>query len=153
MDGIEARKVTNEETGEVTVEKYQGPKVDASIYKFRFDEFTSRAWEKDKFQNEWTLTREEHWDNDKLRVDGYLFLNDVLDRLGIDRIPAGQIVGWRYNKGNGDNYVDFRVVDEAIYVDPENPKQIFYNGDFVCNSGENAYTLDFNCDGDILTDF
>jgi hypothetical protein len=31
---------------------------------------------------------------DKLHHNGYLFVNDVLDHLGFERIPEGQLVGW-----------------------------------------------------------
>ena len=34
----------------------------------------------------------------KLMIQGYLFVNDVLFQLGIDRLPEGQLLGW-YNPG------------------------------------------------------
>ena len=49
--------------------------------------------------------------NKKLQAQGYLFLNDVLEMLGIQKTKAGQIVGWIYNEEApiGDNYVDFGI--------------------------------------------
>ena len=84
------KEVVDSETGEVKLEKVQGEPVD-SLYKVRFDKY-STAWEKDKFQNESTLKGEESWANDVLRLQGYLFLNDVYDRLGLPRTKHGQIV-------------------------------------------------------------
>ena len=54
-------------------------------------------------------------------VDGYLFLNDVYDLLGIPKSKAGQVVGWIYDKNNntdGDNYVSFGLV-EAYMKNPD----------------------------------
>ena len=84
LDGIEAKQHVDPETGEVIIEKYQGEPIDTSVYQVRFDEY-STVWEKDKFQNEMTLKCEENWANDKLRIDGFVFLNDVYDRLGLPR--------------------------------------------------------------------
>lgn len=109
MDGVQAREVVDPETGEVKIEKYQAEAIDTSVYHVRFDRY-SAAWEKDKFQNECTLRSEENWANDMLRCQGYLFLNDVYDRLGLPRTKTGQIVGWLLN-GEGDGFVDFGAID------------------------------------------
>ena len=87
------------------------------------------------------LRARQNWFNDKLKADGYLFLNDVYDELGIPRTKPGQIVGWIYNENNpvGDNYVDFGMYD----VNYE-PARDFING-HECN-----ILLDFNVDGPIL---
>ena len=137
LDGIEAREKVDPETGEVTVEKYQGEPVSTDIYKVRFDRYSS-VWEKDKFQNESTLRGEENWANDRLRLQGYLFLNDVYDRLGLPATYEGQIVGWMA-EGNGDGFVDFGVFDCENYDD------VRYDS--------NAFDLNFNVDGDILSKF
>ena len=137
LDGIEAKQHVDPETGEITFEKVVGDSIDTSVYKVRFDEY-STVWEKDKFVNEMTLKCEENWANDKLRLQGYLFLNDVYDRLGLPRTKTGQIVGW-LAEGDGDGYVDFGVFDCEGYED------IRYN--------RNAFDLNFNVDGDILSKF
>lgn len=133
LDGVEVKEVVDEETGEVKTELYQGAPIEY-MYKFRFDKY-SECWEKSKLQNESTLRCEENWANDMLQLRGYVFLNDVLDRLGLPKTPAGQFVGWKLN-GEGDNYVDFRIKDCSEY---DNVKY-----------DENAFDLDFNVDGDIL---
>lgn len=135
INGVEIEE-TIDESGVVTGNKVQGEAV-TDLYKFRFDKY-STAWENDKFQNISTLRGEENWANDKLRLQGYLFLNDVLDRLGMPRTKAGQVVGWISN-GKGDCFVDFGTVDCDTYDDVR-----FDN---------NAFDLNFNVDGDILTKF
>lgn len=137
LDGIEVRHNVDPETGEVTIEKYQGEPVDTSVYQVRFDEY-STVWEKDKYQNEMTLKCEENWANDKLRIDGFVFLNDVYDRLGLPRTRTGQIVGWVLD-GEGDGFIDFGITDCEKYED------IRY--------ARNAFDLNFNVDGDILSKF
>lgn len=136
MDGMEAREVIDPDTGEVTYDVVQGKAV-SDIYTNRFDRY-STAWSKDKFQNESTLRGEECWANDRLRLQGYLFLNDVYNRLGLQPTREGQIVGWLFD-GEGDGFVDFGIVD--------------------CDTldgakwDDNAFELNFNIDGDILNKF
>lgn len=127
LDGVEVRETVDTETGEVITEKVQGEEV-KGLYEYTFDHH-STEWVSDQFQNECTLKAEENWVNDKLRLEGFVFLNEVLDRLGLPKNKAGQIVGWRY-KGDGDGYVDF-----GLTVDPLD---------------DNKYHLNFNVDGNIL---
>ena len=77
----------------------------------------------------------------KLRAEGFLFLNDVYDMLGIPKTREGQIVGWLYTKGNpaGDNYVDFGVY-----------RTNRYNNIDSVNGLESTFILNFNVDGPIL---
>lgn len=138
-DVLEGKTVVeriNPETGEITKETVQGEPV-TGVYNFRFDKY-STAWERDHFQNECTLISEQNWANDKLRLEGFVFLNDILERLGLPKTKAGQIVGWRID-GKGDGFVDFGMKDCSLYEDER--------------FDENAWDLDFNCDGDILTRF
>ncbi len=87
------------------------------------------------------LKMQQNYANDKLRLKGYLFLNDVYEMLGFPRTKAGQCVGWIYDEQNpsGDNYVDFGIFDT---------KKANARG-FV-NGYERCIILDFNVDGDIL---
>ena len=87
------------------------------------------------------LKKAESFANDKLRINGYLFLNEVYEMLGIPKTKAGQVVGWVYDEKNasGDNFVDFGIFDI------NNPKA----RDFV-NGYERVIILDFNVDGVIL---
>lgn len=129
-------KVENEDGTEdeftTTVENpYDSP------FKFRFDKY-STVWNPHHCSNETILMSELNWCNNLLQIQGYLFLNDVLDRLGIPRTKAGQILGWRTD-GDGDGYIDFGVVDCSTLSG--------------ARYDDNAFELNFNVDGDILTDF
>ena len=108
-----------------------------SPFKFRFDKY-STVWNPHHCSNETILMSELNWCNNLLQIQGYLFLNDVLDRLGIPRTKAGQILGWRTD-GDGDGYIDFGVVDCSTLSG--------------ARYDDNAFELNFNVDGDILTDF
>lgn len=110
-----------------------------SPYAKFFDDGCSN-WQKDAEHNLWYLKQQQNYANDKLRSQGYLFLNDVYDMLGIPRTSAGQIVGWIYDEKNpkGDNFVDFGIYD----ITKER------NRDFV-NGYERTILLDFNVDGPI----
>lgn len=103
-----------------------------------FDEYC-RGWKKDADYNLMFLRRQQDHANEKLNADGFLFLNDVYEMLGIDKTPTGQYVGWSLKHPQTDGYVDFGIYDiknEACR-------------DFV-NGRERAIWLDFNVDGNIL---
>ena len=114
-----------------------------SDYARLFDE-TNSEYKDDASYNRMRLEAIQSMLNDKLKAQGYLFLNDAYDALGFPRTKAGQVVGWKYDydNENGDNYIDFGFHDVA------NPKvRDFLNGD------ECSVIIDFNVDGDILTGF
>ena len=90
--------------------------------------------------NTFFLSQIQRYMNDKLIVQGYLYLNEVYRELGFEETKAGQVVGWIYDKENnkrGDNYVDFRATKLCTKDEGEEV--------------EYGYLLDFNVDGDILT--
>lgn len=96
-----------------------------------------RGWEEDPEYNMTFLLAAQAHANDKLKTQGFLFLNEVYSMLGIPASKAGQVVGWIYNTNNpiGDNYVDFGIFETC-------------QGDFV-NGRERSIWLDFNVDGNI----
>ena len=106
----------------------------------RFFDVGNPNWEKDSEYNLMFLKRQQAYANDKLKANGYLFLNEVYDMLGIPKSKAGQVVGWIYDpeNGSGDNYVDFGIYN----VNCEAAR------DFV-NGYERTILLDFNVDGNI----
>lgn len=136
LDGVQTREVVDPETGEVTIEKYitEGIEDPGTV---RFDRYSTQ-WADDHYQNVSTVYAEQQWANDLLRTQGYLFLNDVLTRLGLTPTKAGQILGWKW-QADGDVFVDFNIVDCSTYED------VRYD--------DNAFDLTFNIQGDILTNF
>lgn len=125
-----------------TLKTVQSNKLGESPYVFMFDE-NSRFFSTEPGMNAQIIQMKQLWANDKLRNQGHLFLNEVLEMLGLPKTKAGQIVGWVYRKDNdrpnGDNYVDFGVFDG----DPE------WVEEFI-NGHEKYVKLNFNCDGAVL---
>ena len=116
-----------------------------SDYAKFFDEGCN-GWTKDPEANLLFLKKQQTYANNRLKANGYLFLNEVYEMLGIPRTKAGQVVGWIYDEKNpvGDNYVDF-----GIYDTNKNSNWANANKDFV-NGYERSILLDFNVDGNIL---
>lgn len=107
----------------------------------RFFDDGCLGWTKDPEDNLRFLKIQQTYANEKLKKQGYLFLNDVYGMLGIPVTKAGQCVGWVYDEKNpvGDNFVDFGLYDIS--------KPVVRN--FV-NGYERTILLDFNVDGNIL---
>lgn len=126
---------------EVTVDTDDGPKTKTikvpnrknDHYTFLFDESTSKNWQRQQSYNSMFLRSQQSYANDRLNGDGHVFLSEVLDSLGIDRTPASIVTGWV--KGNGDGYVDFGILKNAVAADE------FINGE------EKSIWLEFNVDG------
>lgn len=76
-------------------------------YEFMFSGDTSYQWSKDLDYNMFFLTSQQTYWNDKLYSRGHVFLNEVLDALGLDHTTAGSVVGWVKDSENGDNFIDF----------------------------------------------
>ena len=125
----------NEKLEKKTVKELTG--IDGYSQYARFYDDGNKEWSKDPEANLMFLRCQQNWANEKLRSQGYLFLNEVYDSLGIPRTQAGQVVGWVYDEKNpvGDNYVDF-----GIYTDREGNRN-FVNGYIP------TILLDFNVDG------
>lgn len=85
----------------------------------------------------------QNWADNRLQIDRYLFLADVLDQLGYDRkkhkdmYKVAQVVGWWLDDEKTDGHVDFEPLDMVRPTgDPENPY-------------ERYILLTFNVDGNI----
>lgn len=138
--------VTDENGNETTVTKtveVANPVEAMSAYTFCFDE-NSTLWVRDAEKNKFALLQQQNYANEKLKARGYLFLNEVLDMVGLPRTRMGQVVGWIYDESSpiGDNYVDFGIFN--IHSEA--------NRNFV-NCIEQSIWLNFNVDGDILNHF
>lgn len=142
-NNIKAKKfedvVTDQETGKEkkvkTTTNIANPTV--SDYTLFFDE-KCKAWENDYNYNLMFLRGQQQFANDKLRADGFLFLSDVFDMLGIQRTKLSQTVGWIYDPENqhGDGFIDFEILET--------------NRETEDGSYEPAILLNFNVDGPIL---
>lgn len=108
-----------------------------SPYEFDFNRFTAKGvWEPSADYIEMRLRNTQNYFNELLNARGHVFLNEILDELGMARTPAGAVCGWV--KGAGDDYIDFGY-QESFKRD--------YNTDSdLCV--KNVH-LNFNCDGSI----
>lgn len=97
---------------------------------------SNKNWDRKPEYNLVFLRAQQGWANERLNRQGYLLLNDVLDALGMERTPAGCVVGWLKN-GDGDRYVSFGVF--------ENQNAEKFHDFMVGHEGE--LLLDFNVDG------
>lgn len=131
--------VINEDGSETTVKKTvevaDRNALELSPYTFCFDE-TARGWNRDAERNKFFLARQQDYANERLQTNGVVFLNEVLDMVGIDRVPMGQRIGWCLKDPNSDGYIDFGVLN--IHCEA--------NRNFV-NGLEKSVWLNFNVDG------
>lgn len=115
-----------------------------SPYARIFDE-SSRFWKDDAATNKFFLATQQQHANDILRIRGYIFLNEVLEMLGIPVMDGGKvnstgsICGWIYNSETGDGFVSFGMWDPTRKGTRE----------FI-NEVERNIWLDFNVDGVII---
>lgn len=113
-----------------------------SPYARIYDESTSKEWQRETDYNLAKIRAEQNYLNDRLMARGYVFLNEAYRRLGLEESEAGQIVGWKWDS-DGDNHIDFGLfkgtdVNEVYDV-------------VALSNAHNAYLLDFNVDGPILS--
>ena len=101
---------------------------------------TTTEWDPQPEYNLAKLRSVQEYCTMRLNSRGHLFLNEVFDELGLERTPAGAVVGWLSTKyGGNDGFVDLGVLrpgNEVKFVD-------FMTGD------EEHILLDFNVDGEI----
>lgn len=138
----EFEEVVVDEKGKEKVEKKTVNVADPNQFSdyARFFDESCIAFTKTPEDNLWFLKQRQGEANRRLQHDGYLFLNDVYEMLGLPKTKAGQVVGWVYNEKEpiGDNFVDFGIYDQSREA----------VRDFV-NGYERAILLDFNVDGNI----
>lgn len=103
-----------------------------SPYAQIYDE-SSKCWDPDRDYNILYLKAQQNLANDLLKSRGHVFLNEVYDMLGLDRTPAGAVVGWT-KFGDGDKFIDFGM--DFWENDPNDPDHV-----------PGRWILDFNVDG------
>lgn len=139
---IVANQVVDPETGEVKETKeevltYDGDKL--SQYARVFDEVGSTQWTPSADHNRAFLLMEQNYFNERIRTRGYIFLNEVYERLGFRPTKAGSIVGWVYQNA------DYEGIDFGIFTAHTQKAAEFLEGT------EPSIILDFNVQGDILS--
>jgi hypothetical protein len=130
---VQVCEIEDPETGKKSkAKKGQG----GGPYSFLFDEF-NKNWEPQPEYNFMFLKLQQQYANDRLQARGHLFLNEILDALGLEHTKAGAVTGWI--KGKGDDYVDFGIFEGR------NEEKIV---EFMIGR-EKSIWLNFNVDGTI----
>lgn len=140
------KEITVVETNEKGKEKEVIKKVlddkDTDPYSFIFSEETATQYKRNYDMNVTLLKSYERYANDRLNIRGHIFLNEVLDDLGLERTKPGVVVGWvkGYNPHNPDNahYIDFGL-DDPVNQEKRDAKDAMMQ----------PFYLNFNVDGNI----
>lgn len=119
---------------EVEEDVLNKPEGGTSEYARFFDEACPQ-WDKAPGYNASFVKGVERFCNQKLMIDGFMFLNDVYDQLGFEKTVAGQMVGWLYDDEH-QGFIDFGLDTPA-------------GRDFLAGD-ERSALLDFNVDGVII---
>lgn len=100
------------EVDETTGKKVKSQTVDSSVsdYLMEFGPDNDN-WTGNHDHNMFYVTRGQQWFNDKLQTQGHVFLQDVTRYLGLPDSRVGAVTGWVYDKGTGDDYIDFGIKD------------------------------------------
>lgn len=141
--GIRDAEVEDEKGKKTKVKTLASNQAELSDFEFLF-ESKNPLWTPYEDRNEYLIRAQVNYMNDLLIARGHVFLNEVLDRLGIEQTPSGALTGWIYvdpetpefkNHG-GDNFIDPRLfnLDNARTRELEHFEKA-------------TFLLDFNCDG------
>lgn len=114
--GVREETVEDDKGKKTKVKTLSTNQADLGEFNFLF-ESTNPNWTPYQDRNEYFIRAQINYLNDLLIARGHVFLNEVLDRLGIDQTPTGALTGWIYvEKGapgyeehEGDNYIDARL--------------------------------------------
>lgn len=97
----------------------------SDIYSRIFDEYS------DRWQRYWNgqqvlnyLQVKENELNDMLAIRGHVFLNEVYDKLGMERTAEGAVVGWIKSAHNRDDVQNRNIVQIVSNIPPEEIRRI-----------------------------
>lgn len=151
--GTEMREVTVEEvdpeTGKTKKVKKNVEVIDEgilnkhSVYAVSFDA-ANPNWSPYPEYNKTFLTILQAQLTDRLRIEGFLYLNDVLDALGFDKTLEGQVMGWIYNPSDP---------TKACYVDLGISNCEEQHNRALLEGYEPSIILDFNVDSNVLSEW
>lgn len=144
-----AELIKDKKTGEVSYKQTEDVPVDWSII---YDE-TCGGWEQGaplSVQATWLEYIRSRM-QDQLETNGYLFLSDVLQELGVnlnhldERVAQGsRVVGWLFVKGQHEPLISFGLTNPYTNERTQN----YYK---CVRNDKDCFFLEFNVEGDILT--
>ena len=107
-EGRETTLINEDGTSTTTKEIVKVHPKKNSPYEFDFNAHTTDNWQMNSDYNLMFLKGLQDYFTDLLISRGHVFMNEVLDALGIERTRPGVICGWLKGSG-GDDYVDFGI--------------------------------------------
>ena len=114
------------------------------IYSRIFDEYS------DRWQRYWNgqqvlnyLQVKENELNDMLAIRGHVFLNEVYDKLGMERTAEGAVVGWIKSAHNRDDVQNRNIVQIVSNIPPEEIRRI----ESICRNEDIQVRICPNPDG------
>ena len=114
---------------------------DLRRYGFRsvFNKYTSKnCWRENAYENIMFLRIAQNYFNDLLACRGYVFLNEILDYLGINQTKIGHTYGWSKRSGDTDIY----FLDSVM-------RTYTVDSDHALDN----IVLDFNCNYEPIIDY
>lgn len=154
-------KIEFEGTVEEFIELMSGDNIDTNIAViqldkddyWRFFDESSLLWSGCVERDLMTLRQTQKYAYDVLGCKGYLFLNDVLGMLGLQKTKNGQVVGWTYKEGiklDAERYVALHqsdgddqmfIEEHDIYKDEELANvTVYYGIEFYVRDNERQFT-------------
>ena len=135
---MEEKGVTPKEEERKSYRISDSEEITPSPYAVFFDE-TCNNYTDDAEFNKKTLILLQYEFNKRLKRVGYVYLNEIYERLGVEQTEAGHVMGWRYAPHDpnheGANEIDFNMWDIRSRA----------NRRFI-NGYEPIVLLDFNID-------
>lgn len=108
-----------------------------------FDEINAPGtYSRDAYANRAFILGVEQWANNRLVTRGYVYLNEIYEKLGVPESDAGHHLGWVYKDHSTDDLMEHhnRILISFVGYDGQ-PAKDFENG------LEPSVILDFNVDG------
>lgn len=141
MYGATVKEVIDPQTGEVaTIATRDWEESSRNPYSRVFEQGASSEWVPDLGMNKMLVSQQQRFAQQRLAMQGYLYLNDVYQALGFAPSDIGQVVGWKVQT-LPDGTKSIPLVDFGL--DKPMPDDWKY-------SQEKAIFLDFNCQGLIV---
>lgn len=141
LNGYTTKEVLDEKTGKVeTVYVRDWDTIEHDPYNRVFAQDTSSKWIDDLGVNKLFIANQQRMANITLGLQGFLYLNDVYEALGMPKTDVGQVCGWKERR-LPDGSRDIPFIDFGL--DKRLPDDWKYNAD-------NEIYLDINCQGLIV---
>lgn len=117
----------------VAVPEHDPKPMGPGLYTVWFDQMNVN-WSPSDEYNRLFLQAQQAYLNSKLTRDGFLFLSDVLESLGIPKTKESIVVGWRLGEDSpGDGYVDLGVIDPTNWTQNDDGTSEWAKGTLVLN--------------------